>query len=460
MRGPRGEEAAWRREGSAIDHPPPGAEPARPSPRTDAAAALLGAMLVLVVLREFASLVPRWLPGAAAWLALPLLWPRISRTLRVQTGALAGIGTLAFLFGDPGAAGLSAGALFGYNDTILAMLAAVSFLRLLPAPGASGRARPRGAGAFLHTALTINLLGALTNISGMVIVGDRLARGRPLPRREALLLCRSFCTAVFYSPFIGGMALALHYAPGARLFPIMSAGIVLALAGIVFTCADERRRGAGVLSRFEGYPLRVESLVLPALLALAVLAGHAHDPDFPVLVRIAALAPLAAWVVSGFLHGPLRGTRAMVGHGRSELPRMAGEVALFLAAGTLAAGLSCLFAAHGGMWVPASFDATVASLLVCAVGLAAFAGVHPVAPLTVAATLFAPLHPDPTLMVMSFVMGWGIGCAGNPCSGQVLTLQARYAVPGWRFPRWNALFCATLGAAGALVLHFHEWLGR
>ena len=53
----------------------------------------------------------------------------------------------------------------------------------------------------------------------------------------------------------------------------MSAGIALALTGIVFSYADERRRGAGGLSRFEGYPLRVESLGLPALLALAVAWG-------------------------------------------------------------------------------------------------------------------------------------------------------------------------------------------
>ena len=59
-------------------------------------------MLVLVVLREFSDLVPRWLPGAAAWLALPLLWPRISGALRRQAGVLAGIGALAFALGEPG----------------------------------------------------------------------------------------------------------------------------------------------------------------------------------------------------------------------------------------------------------------------------------------------------------------------------------------------------------------------
>ena len=417
-------------------------------------------MLVLVVLREFSDLVPRWLPGAAAWLALPLLWPRISGALRRQAGVLAGIGALAFALGDPGTAGLSASALLGYNDAILAMLAAVSFLRLLPALGAGERAPPRGAGAFVRTALAINVLGALINISGMVIIGDRLARGRSLPRREALLLCRSFCTAVFYSPFIGGMALALHYAPGSHLLPVMSAGIALALTGILFSYFDERRRGAGGLARFDGYPLRAESLCLPALLALAVVGWHAHDPAFPVLVLIAGLTPLVACIVSGFVHGPFRGVRVMVEHGRSELPRMAAELALFLAAGVLGAGLSSAFAAHGVVWMPASFDAAVASALVGLVFVASLVGVHPVATLTVAATLLAPLHPDPTLVVMSFVMGWGIGCAGNPFSGQVLTLQARYAVPGWRFPRWNALFCVTLAVAGAAILHFYEWLGR
>ena len=140
---------------------------------------------------------------------------------------------------------------------------------------------------------------------------------------------------------------------------------------------------------------------------------------------------------------------------------MAGELALFLSAGVLAVGLSGALAAHGGaLWMPARFDAGVATALVLAIYALSFVGVHPVVPLTVGATLIEPLGADPTLVVMSFVMAWGIGCAGNPLSGQVLVLQARYAVPGWRFARWNAPWCLALALAGAGVLHAYEWLGH
>ena len=238
----------------------------------------------------------------------------------------------------------------------------------------------------------------------------------------------------------------------------MSSGAALALAGMALGYADQRRRDAGGLSRFEGYPLRYRNLALPALLALATIAWHLADPSFPVLVLIAGLAPTLTLAVLVLAHGPLGGVRTMAEHGRVELPRMAGEVALFLAAGALAVGLSSALAVHGGMWMPSRFDAGAASGLVFGVYALSFVGVHPVVPLTMAATLLRPLGADPSLMVMSFVMGWGIGCAGNPLSGQVLILQARYAVPGWRFSRWNAPFCLALATAGAGVLHAYEWL--
>ena len=432
---------------------------AETSKRAAIAAVLLGAMLVLVVLGQFMESGPRWLAGGVGLLAMVLLWPRVPTAVRAQAVTLALIGSVAFTIGDPGAAGLSAGELLGYNDALLAMLVAVRFLRLIPSSREGADAPPRGRGAFLRTALAINVQGALINIPGMIIVGDRLGRGGPLGRREALLLCRSFSTAVLYSPFIGGMALALHYAPGSNILAVMILGALLALAGIAIGYADERRRNAADLDRFEGYPLRYGNLAFPAFLALAVMVWHLADPSFPVLVLIACLAPSMALGVLVVTRGPIRGLRAMLAHGRAELPGMSGEVALFLAAGVLAVGLSSVLVVHGGPWMPARFDAAAASALVLGVYVMSFVGVHPVVPLTIAATLLGPLHPDPTLMVMSFVMGWSIGCAGSPLSGQVLVLQARYAVPGWRFARWNAPYCLVLTAIGAGILHLYEWLG-
>ena len=426
--------------------------------RPTLAAVLLGAMLLLVVFGEFASFVPDWLAGATAALALGLLWLRVPVAVRVQAGVLAAIGGCAFAIGDPEAASLSAGALIGYNDALLAMLVAVRFLSLLPASATEIGTPLRGHEAFLRTAFAINLQGALINIPGMIIVGDRLSRGGPLPRRESLLLCRSFSSAVFYSPFIGGMALALHYAPGSEILAVMSLGAGLALAGVALGYADERHRDGEGLSEFEGYPLRYRNLAYPALLAFAVIAWHLADPEFPVLVLIAGLAPALTLALLVFTLGPRRGLLAMAAHGRAELPGMAGEVALFLAAGVLAVGLSSAFAIHGGPWMPSRFDAATASLLVLVVYILSFIGVHPVVPLTIAATLLQPLRPDPTLMVMSFVMAWGIGCGGSPLSGQVLILQTRYRVSGWRFARWNAPYCVGLALAGAGVLHGYEWV--
>ena len=117
---------------------------AEPALRPTLAAALLGAMILLVVLGELTETVPRWLPGAAGALALLLLWPRVPGAVRAQAGALAAIGAVAFLIGDPEAAGLSAAALLGYNDALLALLAAVRFLRLLPGNATGTGGAPGG----------------------------------------------------------------------------------------------------------------------------------------------------------------------------------------------------------------------------------------------------------------------------------------------------------------------------
>ena len=63
----------------------------------------------------------------------------------------------------------------------------------------------------------------------------------PLGQREALLLCRAFSSAVFFSPFVGGMALALNYAPSAKLPVVWLVGVPMALAGLAYAYLDARR---------------------------------------------------------------------------------------------------------------------------------------------------------------------------------------------------------------------------
>ena len=423
--------------------------------RSAVAGWLLGAMLALAVAREFSGVVPPWMPGAAGWAAALLLWPRISRALQWQARLLIGSGLVAFGWGSLAGGSHSMAAMLTQNDRLLAMLAAVTFLPLMRTPEAT-QAPPIGAGAYLRTSVGVNLIGALINISGLVIVGDRLARDRPLGRREALLLCRSFCTAVFYSPFIGGMALALHHAPAASLPLVMLAGVPLAWAGLGYAYLEERRRDPERLAQFHGYPIRYESLWTPGLLALVVIVWHSLDPAVSVLTLISVIVPVVVGAVLVATRGVRPALHALRRHVRDDLPQMSAELALFLSAGVLAVGLSNALSALGG-WMPVSaLTGTSAAVIVCMTVAVSLVGVHPVVTLSAVVGVLAPSAPDPTLMVMMFVMAWGLGCVGNPFSGQILAIQARYGVDGWQFPRWNLGYCITLTAGAAIILHLYD----
>ena len=411
-------------------------------------------MLVLTVVAAFSPVLPAWSAGAAGWAAALLLWSATTRALRWQLAGLLGLGLLAFAWGETHGGTVRAIGMLTQNAALLAMLAAVTFLRLVqPQFDPREPAMPVGASAYLRTLLGIHLFGAVINISGMLIIGDRLAQDRELDRRDALLLCRSFCLAVFYSPFIGGMALALHYAPAARLAVVMPAGAILAVVGLAHTYLAERGR----LDDFRGYPVHYGSLSIPVLLAVSVLVWHHLDSSLSVLIIISLLVPVVVIGVLVISRGVSQAAGELFAHIGRRLPQMAGELWLFLAAGVLAVGLSSTVSSVPG-WQPIrELTGATASAIVLVSTLLSMIGIHPVVTLVTAVGVLESSSPDPTLLVMMFVMAWGIGCVGNPFSGQVLAIQAHYRVSGWRFPGWNLGYCVVLVAAASALLHVYAW---
>ena len=79
-------------------------------------------------------------------------------------------------------------------------------------------------------------------------------------------------------------------------------------------------------------------IVSAVLLATLVLTLHQLSPETPVLTLISSLAALLTLIVLFVRHAPSALSR-FVSHIREGLPRMSGELALFLAAGVLAAGI-------------------------------------------------------------------------------------------------------------------------
>jgi hypothetical protein len=204
--------------------------------RRGTAGALLAVMLVASIANGLVSAAPAWVPGLAAWAAAALLWPELSSAQRRQCLVLVAVGLAGVVLGRFKGVAVDHTRLLDENQAILALIAGVSFVHMAT-PVASPRdlAAPRGPTAFLRTLLGLNLLAAAINITALMLVSDRVSRSRPLGRLEASAFSRAFSLAVLYSPFIGGMALALNQAPDAKLSKVATIGVILAVFGIGYT---------------------------------------------------------------------------------------------------------------------------------------------------------------------------------------------------------------------------------
>ena len=416
-------------------------------------------MLVLAVAAAVWPAVPATAPAALAWTALALLWPGIGKRQRVQAAVFMAAGLAALAWGVSRGAALRIDSVLGQNQPILSMLASVTLLRLLNGPAHPREpALPSGLGAYVRNLLGIHAFGSVINVSAVIIMADRLARAQPLGFNQAQLFSRAFSTVAFYSPFIGGVALALAHTPGSNPLVMMLFGAPLAAAAclLLYWYADSGR--AGDVESFRGYPMQPKDLKVPLALGTSVLAGTVAAPGYSVLELITMLAP-AVVVTTLVARGGVRSLgRAVAEYVCRRAPQMGGELALFLGAGVLAAGVVAAAAGAGGDWqVFARLDAFRASLLVLAFVAASLVCIHPAVLVGVATALAGTAPFDPTLLATAFAMGWGLGCAVNPMSGINVVLATRYGADNWRIARSNAAFSATLYVLAVGLLYLYQY---
>ena len=419
----------------------------------DALAGILLTLMIAVSVAPGVSLLPAGLLG---WTAALLLSYRLGRRQRIQSAWLIGLGAAGIVWGTLHGTPPSLTQVLASNQGLVSLLAAVSFLRLVTRPEAANRDAPppRGRKALWRTLIGVHLFGAVINLSTVVILGDRMATRGRLGKRRALALSRGFAAAAFWSPFFSAMAAALTYAPGARLGIVALAGLPLAAVSLWLTAREidpeNPRRGAP----FVGYPMNFTALWIPGLLVAIVLATHALAPRWSILAIIALSAPLLT--VGILLAQQKRDAWPPLGdHIRHGLASTVNELALFLAAGVLAAGLTSLTGQLGD-WLPFErFGPSQASLLLMImIGLATL-GVHPVITIGVFGVWLAPLHPNPNLLAITLLMAWGIGVPANPLSGLHLMMQGRYGIDGYAFLRWNAGYVLKCLGAGVGLLYLY-----
>ncbi|SEP09705.1 hypothetical protein [Aquisalimonas asiatica] len=415
----------------SVSHPQPAA-------RRRVAGWLLAGTALFTVVTAMTPADWRIAAGITAWAACLLMLPDIARRSRWQSGVLMTLGAGGMLWGLFQGEAIQWQRAVAANTGLISLLIGVSFLQLVAMPRrASDTTLPTGPSAYRNTQVGVQLFGSVINLSTVFIVGDRLTREQGMDRRLTILLTRSFSVAAFWSPFFASMAAALAFAPDANVGHLIATGLPLATAALLGTYLLEGRK---VDHRFQGYPIRYDSLALPGLLAVTVLVVHAFYPEVSVIALITLLGPMIT--MAALIPRGRSGRRALKQQVEENLPGMGNELSLFLAAGVLAAGLGSVLATTGD-WLPfQAFGGLEAWLtLVAMIGLA-MVGVHPVISVATFGTMLEPLNPDHSLLAATFLAGWALGVCVSPLSGLTLAFQGRYGVDGTRITRWNLGYTA------------------
>lgn len=424
------------------------------------AAWLLVAVALLSVVGGLVPAYPDWMTGVIGWCACALFWPRLNTTQRAVSLLLVMVGAAGIAWGTlRGRGGLLELALT-QNMALVGMLIAVSFLQLVSTQRGGGDERlTTGRLALLRTLIGVHLFGAVINFSAVTIFADRLSTRAKLSVDQATGLSQAFIIGSIWSPFYGAMAVALTFAPGASVTRLVSTGIPLAVAAILIIWITLSSKRHGYARDFAGYPLHLEALWVPFMLALSVLVLHELKPQWSVLAIIALMAPTMTVLTLLAREGNRTGP-ALLRLINVRLPEMGGEMALFMSAGVLSAGMTGIIAALD-LGVPFSrFGAFEASVTTAALMLAAWIGLHPMILGMVVAPWIVPLNPDANLLAMSVMMPWAIGLPGCPMSNTVLALHARYGVPTAELLRRNRIFGLQMLVPCVAVLYCYEWAVR
>jgi hypothetical protein len=415
------------------------------------AGVLIFLMLISAIVAGLWPAFPTWPSGLFAWGAALLLVSRVSAAQTVQIGVLLLIGLIALFSALYMGADLQWLRLLDSNTGLLSMLAAVSFLKLVAMQmEASVETVPRGPAAFQRTVLAVAVLGSFINISGPILISDRIAQKDGLSAFAAQSITRAFSGCPAWSPFFGGMAVVLTYISATNLLFVMMIGLPFAVVGVLVILLEAHLRYRSRVNDFVGYPLTVSSLRVPVILAICAGMGYIFLPQVPILIVIALAALVVCVLILFVSNGSIKTGRILGSHVLHNLPGMIGELLLFLSAGVLAVGLRALVAA-AQLSVPffGDFDAAAAGILLAMMIVSSILGAHPIIAVSVVTPLLASINPDPQLLAVTYLFGWSLGTCAGPLSGTHLIMQGRFgihnvkgAVRNWPFVA--VMYCVSL----------------
>jgi hypothetical protein len=374
-------------------------------------------------LLSVAHFIPVLLPTLLAWGANIAMWHTLAPSAKRQVTWLMGIGIGTLLFAGSKGIWIPWQQIFAVNLPMLAMFVAVSFLDLTGSKDES-RPLPKGLSAIFNTAFGVQILGAVINLSVIMVFADRMKGAIKLTPIQQFILTRNFSAAAWWSPFFVATGIALIYAPGMQWQKTLIPGIAMGLVTIIFSSIEAYKRTKG---DFNGYPIRRESLFIPMFMALSIILLHFIWPNVSILVLICILAPSATML----LMKTTSRHRSLLQFVNHKLPQIGSQFALFLGAGIFSNGISAIILSYPQFFnldsftfSPILFSLTLASMI-----LVGIVGVHPVVSIAIASPMLLPLSPDPTQLGFLFLSAWAISAGSSGLTGLGLLMTSRYQIP-------------------------------
>ena len=341
---------------------------------------------------------------------------------------------------------------FTVNQYLLTLLIGVVFLRLIAIPKKEKNiVFPKGKNSFIKTYLGVHLFGSVINLSSLILVADKMYKKSPLTNAQIVLLTRSFASDAYWSPFFVSFAAATTYAPNLNTSLIMLNGIILALVAFIITYIDVTKNKEFNIENFYGYPLSLENLYLPVILATLVLVTNHFYPNTKVIILVSLFSISMVFVLLPFKTSLNEARKLIKKHILYELPKMKSELSLFLVAGVFGVLVGSILIGLNLSLPFKIFDWQIASILLLIFIFLAFIGVHPIITIAIIGDYLNGVNH--TLLALTFLMAWSTTVSTSPFSGLNMTIVARYDFSSKEIFRLNIFYALKMYLICILCLY-------
>jgi hypothetical protein len=388
--------------------------------------------------------------GLLAWAALVMLFPSLRNKKLLSLFLLLSVSgfVISTIYGFD----IDFKKVFTANQYLLTLLVGVGFLRLITSPKQEHVTQiPKGKNSFFKTYFGVHLFGSVINMSSLILVGDKLHKRKPLSDSQIVLLTRAFASDAYWSPFFVAFAVVSVYTPRLDNKIILLNGLVLALIAFLFTWFEVMRNKEFRIEEFEGYPISYESLILPFSLAILVLVTNHYYPSIKIIILIPAFALTLTLAVLSIKKSVLDFFVTMKHHILEDLPNMSSEISLFLVAGMFGIAMSSIVVGLHVTLPFTTFDWPQASLLLAALVIVSFLGVHPVISIAIISSFLHDVNH--TLFAAAFLMAWASTISTSPFSGVNLAIVPRYHLDGKRIFMLNIFYTLKMYVVHVLCLY-------